>query len=111
METIGTILTEHSPQCQLRLQISNVISVQDNTIMPPPTDEYSTDSTIQCGIITPPVHPLDSTSSSSQHIAVQLNLDESNYSSKDITHTSITVQDVTPQSDENTCSEPTLLVY
>ena len=64
-DTATTILAEHSPQCQLRLEISRVISMQQPSRTPTPTDGYSTDSTIQGGIVTLPAHHLDSTSSSS----------------------------------------------
>ena len=54
LESVEQIMAQHSPQCQLWIQISNVISVPDVIRTPSPTDEYSTDSTIQAGIITPP---------------------------------------------------------
>ena len=63
-ETATTILAEHSPHCQLRLEISKVFSIQQPNRTPTPTDGYSTDSTIQGGIVTPPAYHLDSTSSS-----------------------------------------------
>ena len=53
LETVGDILTDHSPQCQLWIQISYIISIQGSTRTPTPTDEYSMDSTIQDGIVTP----------------------------------------------------------
>ena len=85
LETVGDILTDHSLQCQLRIQISNIISIQGSTRTPTPTDEYSMDSTIQGGIVTPPAHPLDSMSSSSHQADAQVNYEEINNSSKDIT--------------------------
>ena len=63
-ETATTILAEHSPHCQLRLEIRQVFSIQQPNRTPTPTDGYSTDSTIQGGIVTPPAYHLDSTSSS-----------------------------------------------
>ena len=83
-ETDTTILAGHSPQCQLRLEISKVITMQQPTRTPKPTDEYSTDSMIQGGIVTLPAHHLDSTSSSN-HITESL---------KDVT-----LQDITTPSE------------
>ena len=86
--TVGNVLTEHSLHCQLRIQISNIISVQNPSRTPTPTDEYSTDSTIQRGIVTPPAYPLDSTSET------KTSLNTSDINSKDVTAMTSMSQDV-----------------
>ena len=58
-EIINDILTKHSPQCQLRVQITNIVSLQSASNSPPTTDSYSTESTIVGGTITPPAYALD----------------------------------------------------
>ena len=73
-----------------------------------PLDEYSTDSTIQAGIITPPAHPLDSTTSSTNQLDLTMGPDEVNTSSKDVTNTSISMQDVTLYKHNG---EPNMLVF
>ena len=102
--TVGSVLTENSPHCQLRIQISNIISVQNPSRTPMPTDDYSTDSTIQGGIVTPPAYPLDSTSET------KTSLDTSDNNSKDVKAMTGMSQDVTTlhDTDANLSSD---LVY
>ena len=102
--TVGSVLAEHSPSCQIRLQISNIISVQNLPKTPTSTEDYSTDSTIQGGIITPPAYPLDTTTDT------RTSLDINDTASKEVTSLTSTSQDVTVAHGSD--AEPSLdLIY
>ena len=58
-ESMTEILDSHSPQCKLRMQITNIISLRQE-YSPTDNTEYSTDSTIVGGILTPQAHVLNS---------------------------------------------------
>ena len=101
---VGSVLAEHSPSCQLKLQISNIISVQNPPKTPMSTEDYSTDSTIQGGIITPPAYPLDTTTDT------RTSLDINYTPSKEVTSLTSTSQDVTVAHGSD--AEPSLdLIY
>ena len=61
VESVSEILTSHSPECELRMQITNIISLRGDH-SPTDTAEYSTDSTIMEGTLTPQAHLLNSSS-------------------------------------------------
>ena len=101
---VGSVLAEHSPSCQLRLQISNIISVQNLPKTPTSTEDYSTDSTIQGDIITLPAYPLDTTTDT------RTNLDINDTASKEVTSVTSTSQDLTVAHGSD--AEPSLdLIY
>ena len=64
IETAEEIITQHSPQCELHMHITNIVSLQQPSMSPASTIEYSTDSTILRGIVTPQAHQICSSSPS-----------------------------------------------
>ena len=60
VETVGDILMHHSPECQLCVQITNIISLSGANRIPMPTDGDSTDSTVLGGIQTSQAQLIDS---------------------------------------------------
>ena len=63
LDNIRDILSQHSPECQLRMQIGNIVSLRNTSRTPTQIDGFSTESTIVCSVKTPPAHALDSTTS------------------------------------------------
>ena len=49
-ETVGQVLTTHSPTCQLRCglqhKLQTMLNIQPDTVEPSPTEGYSSDETI-----------------------------------------------------------------
>ena len=64
VETAEEIITQHSPQCELRMHITNIVSLQQPSRSPASMMEYSTDSTILRGIVMPQAHRICSSSPS-----------------------------------------------
>ena len=90
-ESYSKILTSHSPNCELWMQITNIISLRGEE-SPTDTAEYSTDSTILGGNLTLQAHLLNSSSQTNddQHPILE------DSASQDITPPSVgTLQDVT----------------
>ena len=62
IETIWEILDTHSPDCELHMQITNIVSLRSGSHSPTITEDYSTDSTIIAGVITLQAYLLHSSS-------------------------------------------------
>ena len=90
-ETAEEIIAQHSPQCELRMHISNIVSLQQPSRSPASTMEYSTDSTILRGIVSPQAHQIRSSSpseASSQEVTAVYSQDVTQeLSSQDVTCT------------------------
>ena len=71
-DNLKDLITQHSPQCELHMHITNIVSLQHPNESPASTENYSTDSTIIGGVCTPQAHLL-------------LNLSLSVASSQDVT--------------------------
>ena len=72
-DNVEDIITQHSPQCELHVHITNIVSLHQHNESPASTENYSTDSTLIGGVITPQAHLIGNSSSSessSQDITV-----------------------------------------
>ena len=76
-ETVGDVLTYHSPKCELRVQIANIMSLNPGEESPSTTLEYSTDSTVMGGITTPQAHLLETTIGSCDNYDLNTQITES----------------------------------
>ena len=41
-DNLEDLITQHSPECELRVHITNIVSLQHNSQSPPSTEDYST---------------------------------------------------------------------
>ena len=109
-ESYSEILTSHSLNCELHMQITNIISLRGDDSSTD-TAEYSMDSTIMGGNLTPLAHLLNSSSQTNddQHPTFE------NSALQDVTQSSLgTLQDVTAS--DVSCkilqsSHPSTMIY
>ena len=52
-DNLEDLITQHSPECELRVHITNIVSLQHTNQSPASTEDYSTYSTIVGGVKTP----------------------------------------------------------